>query len=127
METFNFPNHNIRVKYPEGGVMKFGRGYAHGVKPLLPVARTFILKFNTMKWYIGGGGLPEVLTDPTNNMMTLLAFYDDHQMWKRFIYPSKIFGNVNVRFAAPLETPAPRAGGTSWTEDFELTFEEQSA
>lgn len=126
METFDFPYHSMRVKYPEGQVMHFGRGYSFGTKPLLPVARTFILHFNTMRWFLDTDGItPISSTEPQVNLLKLLEFYDTHQMWKRFVYPSQLYGNTTVRFGTPFETPYVVGSGQGWSKDFEIQLVEQ--
>lgn len=127
METFNFPFHTLQIRYPEQPQVKFGKGYSYGVKPLLPVMRTFLLSFNTMRWHTTNGWVGvSAVPEPTQNMKALLDFYEAHGMWRRFIYSNQVFGTTIVKFSAPLETPKSHMGGTGWVEPFELQLEEQA-
>jgi len=116
VDTFNFPYHTVRHIYPQGDQQKFGRGYMYAVKPLLPIQRTFILKFNAMNWLATGSGY---------GMQDLVAFYELHEMWDRFTYPHPLYGNLITRFAKALEVPEVLDNGFGHTQPLEIQLIEQ--
>lgn len=124
MQTFNFPLHHCTHEYPQGDSVKFGGGYTFAAAPVLPLERTFILEFEGLFWY-KQGGVWSSTPNPTRNMLKLDEFYRYHTLFRSFIYPHEVFGNVVVKFKAPLKIPKTRPGGSNLTEPFQLTFVEQ--
>lgn len=116
LATYAFPYHRVRHIYPPGDQQKFGRGYTYAVKPLLPLQRTFILTYPLMVW----GS-----SDANYDMQTLITFYETHELWDRFTYPHPQYGNLIVRFGAPLQTPDSIPNGNGATDQFEVTLIEQ--
>lgn len=120
MATFNFPYHKCRTEYPQtSNPVQFGNSYTFASKPAGPPQRTFVLSFKAMRWYMNGSSV-DVATNPTRNMGALDAFYQDHEMYKAFVYPHPVYGNLNVRFAEPFKQPDTTEGGTGESEPFEL-------
>lgn len=125
METFDFSIHTPSHNYPKGDSFKFGRGYESAIKPQDPIQRTFTLKFAAMVYFLQANGAADVTTEPEINMQRLIAFYERHQMWKSFVYPHPLYGNLTVRFAEPLPVPQPIEKGNGVTEAFEIKLIEQ--
>lgn len=128
METFDFPVHTVRHTYPEGTTIRFGGGYEYGVKPLLPLQRSFTLTFQSMQWARNeDGDIDEtVVTEPAGcNLRKLDLFYEAHRMDKSFEYEHEIYGTIVVKFARPFECPPAKVGGSGWTEGFEMVLREQ--
>lgn len=126
METFNFEFWSIHTgPYPQGEQLKMGKGISVGVKPLLPIQRTFVLSFSALRWLTDEGGNYVSSVQPTRNILKLSQFYEAHLHWKRFILPHPVYGNVTVRFKDPFVPPKATVGGSGWTEPFEITVEEQ--
>ena len=113
-----FPSnyHLVRHVYPAGDQQQFGNGYQYAVKPLLPLQRTFILKFPTLVW----GS-----SDTSQDMQTLVNFYELHELWDRFNYNHPQYGMLIVRFAKSLEIPESIPGGSGATQPFEIHLIEQ--
>lgn len=127
METFTFEFYTIRPDtYRTNDTFTMGKGHEFSVKPLLPIQRRFVLEFEEgLKWCQDGSGAFVNSVTPTRNILKLIEFYEAHEMWKRFVLPHPIYGNLTVRFAEPLATPKARRGGSGWTEGFELKMIEQ--
>ena len=132
METFSFEFFVPTHEYPENNQISFGGGYSFASKPDLPVQRTFKLKSEGLFWYRQGSNFSR-LNLPTKNILCLNDFYEAHLMWKRFILPHEVFGNLVVRFSSPFSMPSTRPGIPSvksgfeeyLTEPFELRMIEQ--
>jgi hypothetical protein len=118
-ETFPFVNHSVRHKYPAGDGIDFGGGYSFAVEPELPLRRTFILKFASMR-FVRVNGVLSSTEDPENNLLALDEFYRNHRMDKRFNYEHEIDGTIVVRFLNPFEMPDPDGNNLGWSKDFQL-------
>ena len=126
METFIWMLHTVSTEYPEGFTAKLGNSYEYAAEPTSVDQRLFKLGFKTMRYFTLADG---VTIDPTKvpvvNMAALEAFYKIHRMWKTFIYPHVIYGNVNVRFHKPLVIPPGIEGGGGAVQAFTLELIEQ--
>lgn len=122
METFNFPVHTARHKFPDGDRVRFGKGYSFAVEPERPLQRSFTLSFDSMQWTKDDEGVVVDTINPTMNILALSNFYDEHTTYKRFIYPHEVWGDLVVRFDAPFECPKSLPGGSGWTEPFEIVI-----
>lgn len=60
------------------------------------------------------------------NMAALEAFYNEHKLYKPFIYPHPVYGNIEARFMDPLKIPEGIVGGNGALEDFNLTLIENN-
>lgn len=106
MERFEFPYHVCSVKYPKRGAqVQLGGSYTYSVKPAAPVARTFVLTFDLLKWIKDGAGILTAIPDPELNLLRLDNFYRAHELHTDFIYPHEIYGDVVVKFGEALEIP----------------------
>lgn len=104
MATFNFPYHTLGVKYPESSTqVNFGRGYMFASKPKGPDQVTYILRFRGMKFFQNTNGSFNKSLYPNLNMALLEDFYNQHKLYETFVYPHPALGNINVKFAKPLE------------------------
>jgi phage-related protein len=125
MEIFDFPNHTVTHVYPKGDSFKFGNGYEFAAKPFGPPQRTFKLTFEAMVWFLNDDGSADTATEPGINMQRLIEFYEEHQTWKKFLYPHPVYGTLIVRFKEPLETPQSLKNAAGATDKLELTLVEQ--
>lgn len=123
-ETFDFPYHSVRHRYPAGDSIQFGGGYVFAAEPAVPTQRTFILKFNALRIYRVAGVLSDTVNAQTN-LLALDKFYNNHLLWKRFNYVHEQFGTLVCRFLEPFEMPEIIPGGLGVSKDFELTIIEQ--
>lgn len=123
MAVFDFaPNSHVAVeKAPEDSSVVTFNGWEFTARPAVPYQRRFILKMNGMYWRLSGGAL-DIVTEPTTNVGTLLAFWRTHRRWKSFTYPHEYLGNLDCRFAAPVEVleALPESGGLA--PPFEITL-----
>lgn len=106
MQILDFPYHTCSVRYPErGSQVQMGGSYTYSVKPAAPVARELTLNFDLMKWVRNAQGILSAVPEPEINIMRLDNFYREHEMHTDFIYPHEVYGNMVVKFKAPLEIP----------------------
>lgn len=126
VDTFNFPNHIVKTKYPNNSnSLQFGRSYKFVAAPNAPPQRQFTLSFPGMSFFYSSGTTIDATINPTFNYKALRNFYEAHLLHIIFIYPHPEFGNINVRFLNPLEDPDPIPGGNGAQGPFQLVFEEQ--
>lgn len=128
MDTFDFPYHTVRTQYPNSGdSMVLGKSYEFTSKPKAPDQRLFILSFPGMKLFVNTDGTINTTTLPKLNYRVLEQFYEAHRQWDTFIYPHPYLGNINVRFATPLNGPNPIPKGNGALEGFEIQLKEMFA
>lgn len=121
MEIFIFKYHTYGTEYPEGFTVKMGNSYTFASEPSAVDQRIFKLSFPTMFYYMEADGVTLKLDKmPEINMGALEAFYNLHKQWKRFIYPSPIYGNVVCTFNKPLSVPQGIMGGNGSVQAFGL-------
>lgn len=126
METFDFPYHKQRTKYPESGTrVQLGGNYIFTAPPNGPDLRTFTLSFPTMVYYplsthsaVAPG--MDLTIKPQINAAVLEKFYNDHKLHKSFIYPHPVYGNVECKFLAPLYFNEGMDGGSGAMKDFTI-------
>jgi hypothetical protein len=116
MEQFSWPYHGISVRYPEGGTrVKLGGSYTLAVPPSSPDARILALRFKVLRWISNTDGTLNTTSDPGLNLGRLVAFYEDHLLWKEFSYPGfpgrTAENPLVVKFNRPLEIPEQKEGG----------------
>lgn len=103
METFEFPYHTLEVKYPDSSFkLSLGRGYEFVSRPRGPDQVAYTLHFKAMWFFEDPPGTLDTTTRPELNMAVLEAFYNEHKMYEKFIYPHPTLGDLVVRFAEPL-------------------------
>lgn len=124
METFDFPFHGTpQVTYPpRAQPVSFGGGYEFTTKPEGPPQRVFTLSFTGMQYFVDGSDNVDESVSPQRNMHAMDLFYQEHETWKRFIYPHPVYGNLTVRFQKPLEVPKGIKQGNGVVEDFTVTL-----
>lgn len=126
METFIWSMHTFATEYPEGFTLELGNAYQYAAEPRSPVdQRTFRLSFKTMKYFTNGAGQIDLTNSPIINLGLLDKFYRDHRMWKSFIYPHPVYGNVVCRFKRPLSIPQGIEGGQGAVQGFSVELIEQ--
>lgn len=126
MEVFPFAYHTYSTEYPESGNrMKFGNGYDFATEPTGPDQRIFVLSFPAMKYYeLSGGGIDKT-REPVVNMALLDDFYLAHKLWKSFIYPHPVYGELTVKFNKPLKIPEGIPQGDGAVKAFSIELIEQ--
>ena len=125
MDTFDFPYHSFRTKYPETGLrVQFGNNYTFTTGPEAPVVREFRLTFVGMKYYLNDSGEIDLTVNLPTNMAVLEKFFQDHLLHETFIYPHPVYGNVYCKFRDPLEIPDILPGSGGVVRDFEISFQE---
>lgn len=125
METFNFPYHVEEFAYPESSpIIQFGRGYAFAAKPQGPDQIRITLHFELMKNFIGPLGLLSLTEQPGINLQLLIAFYERHRTYEKFIIISPSRGSLVVRFTKPLSYKMLK-GGAGATEPFTIELTTQ--
>ena len=125
MATFDFPNHRVRVDYPESSPrLSMGNGYIFAAAPSGPDVRTYTLTFEDgYKYFFDGEDNLDVVTNAAiNNFGTLEAFYQTHKLYEPFTYNHPIYGALMVRFNKPLRTPEGIKNGNGALKGFELEF-----
>lgn len=126
MATFAWPYHVFSTDYPESGFkVQFGNSYEYAEGPTSPDQRTVTLSFTTMKYFLNSGGAVDATIQPELNMLALENFYNEHKMWKTFVYPHPVYGNMNVRFKRPLKVPPGVPGGGGAVSSFSVELIEQ--
>lgn len=126
METFDFPYHRQRTKYPENGVRaQFGGGYNFSAAPDAPDQRIFALEMSGMKFYADNAGVIDRSIYPDRNAAVLEDFYKAHGLWKSFLYPHPVHGDLVVKFKNPLDLPYGEKGGDGLLPTFEIELLEQ--
>lgn len=125
LETFSFPYHSYSTEYPDSGFRaKLGGSYEFSAPAPAPDQRVFSLYFPVMKYYLLAGVIT-LVTKPELNLAVMEAFYNRHKLYKTFIYPHPIYGNVNVKFNKPLKIPNGMAGGDGAISGIEIEMVEQ--
>lgn len=123
METFDFPFHLHKVRYPESGYrMQFGGGYQFSAAPDAPDQRIFTLTFLTLFYFTNEAGEVDCERNPQLNAGALEKFYQRHQLHKKFIYPHPVHGNIVVTFNKPLDLPDGVKGGNGALQQFTVEF-----
>lgn len=113
-------------KYPDNGFrIQMGNSYSFAAAPTSPPQRIFVVRVQGKRAYAQYDGTVDTNAALPENVMTLNAFYLAHQLWKTFIYPHPLFGNLNVKFNKPLELPEVMVGGSGLLPDITLEFVEQ--
>lgn len=128
METFIWKYHTQSTEYPEGVTIRLGNSYQYAPEPPSVDQRVFKLRFPTMFYFTKWVGNSEVIDDtkePELNMELLDRFYKTHRMWKTFIYPHPVYGNLEVKFGKALKIPAGIPGGDGALQGFDLELIEQ--
>ena len=126
MATFTWMNHGFSTSYPESGFkVQFGNSYEYAEGPTAPDQRVITLSFPMLKYYVNSSGVVDATIKPTLNMLALENFYNTHKMWKTFVYPHPVHGNMNVRFRKPLQIPNGILGGDGAVGSFSIELIEQ--
>lgn len=126
MKVFDFPFHICTVRYPKRGTqVKLGGGYTYSVASSSPVARTFVLTFDLMRWVKNSSGLLTPSIDPQINLMRLENFYIEHELHADFIYRHERYGDVVVKFEEPLDIPPAKRDSFGSVFGINVTLSEQ--
>lgn len=121
LETFNFPNHTFRIRFPEDQAsVKFGRGYTFTAAPRGPSERVFTLNMMGLTAYLDENDLLEPDINPQRNFKTFYDFWNRHRTHKAFLYKLDGFGDVKVRFNKPVDFPTAIEGGSGVFPAFEI-------
>jgi hypothetical protein len=122
METYGWPHFIFVEEYPEGDRVQFGGGYEFTAEPKDPDQVTYVLNYAGMFLYpnAANNGL-SLATSPNLNFGKLRKFYQDHRMWKSFLFLHPWEGVLKeVKFKDPLVTPKGVPGGRGLLEPFSV-------
>lgn len=133
METFQFENHKRNFKFLNNSdSIQLGNGYEFVSKPRSPVLKEFTLTFSGFRYYFDSeGNVDHEANKYWDNAAALCDFfagYGDQEgvgTYQTFIYPDEQFGNVQVRFADPLEIPQTD-GRRAVVKEFSIRLKEVS-
>lgn len=126
VETFNFPFHVASISYPErGSPITLGGNWQYSSKPSSPPMRTFQLTFPVLQWIKSSAGVLTSSIDPEINLLRLEQFYNRHELYKDFIYPHELYGQLIVRFSQPLVIPPAVQDSFGTVKGLSVTFVEQ--
>lgn len=126
MDTFDFPYHICKVNFPDSANrMQFGKSYEATAAPGAPDQRIFVLTFAGMQTFMNTDGSVDLTSVPQINYERLAAFYAAHGTYTTFIYPHSLYGNINVKFINPLQSPDPVPQGNGVQGPFEIQLREQ--
>lgn len=127
MPTFTFaPSRNVPVTLPRdngGATVMSMNGWQFTSKPTTPYQRKFKVTLHGMRWYLNATtGLYDTTTNPTFNARALEIFYEQNEQWNPFVFPHQHFGNLDCRFAAPLQVPEAIPNSNGLIAPFEMTL-----
>jgi hypothetical protein len=124
MDIFPFVSFLFSDKQPvDSFSLSFGGAYTFTAAPDAPPQRTFTLYLAGFKYYVNTDGSLDLTTNATvNNLGALVAFYNLERMYKTFTFPHPVWGNINCKFAQPLEVPKGFPGGDGMVEAFNLVL-----
>lgn len=126
MATFTWDKHTFATDYPVSGFkIQFGNSYEYAEGPTSPDQRLITLSFPVLKYFTNPSGVLDATIQPTLNMLALENFYTEHKLWKTFVYPHPVYGNLNVRFSKPLKVPGGIPGGGGAVGAFSVELVEQ--
>ena len=108
MKQFDFPYHRLSDEYPESSKsLSFGGGYSFASAPKGPDQITFHLDFEAVWFWFTIDGVPNSFVQPSINALRLQEFYEEHRMYKPFLYLHQTKGRRVVRFLKPLPRLSP--------------------
>lgn len=96
-------------------------GWDFNAKPSEPYRRRFRITLSGMRWMIAGERL-DLDRDPQHNAGRLLEFYRDNRTWDHFTYAHEYLGEIQVRFAEPVNIPKAIPNSDGLIPDFDLTL-----
>lgn len=122
LETYNFPFFIIEGDNPESGTrVQLGGGYVFTSEPSEPDQRTFVLNYETMKFFVDPiTGEVDETVNPTYNMYNLIKFYQRHKLYKSFHFYHPYHGQLECRFNKPLKEPKGMKNGNGAVEGFQV-------
>lgn len=124
METFNFWVSGFEDTYPENSrKVSFGGGYEFASRPKGPPQIQIRVFLRGYQWFVNPDGTLNTVDDNDGrNVYKLMEFYENHELFEKFIYPHPVRGNVVVRFREPLKIPAVPLDGLGVLPDFSVVF-----
>jgi hypothetical protein len=125
-EIFSFcPGRNVPETLPREApqsTMSMG-GWQFSARPTTPYQKKIKLTLHGLRWYLNSAtGLYDFTTNPTFNARNLEMFYERHETWLPFTLPHQHFGDMLVRFAAPLTVPRGEVNAGGFIAPVEATF-----
>lgn len=124
MEEFNFPFHEVSIRYPERSAsVRLGGGWNYTTTPRTPISRIFTLHFATMKFFENESTLTSLQEQISAGHLE--DFYARHELHKDFLYQHYRHGSLIVRFQKPLEVPKPFVQGDGAIRAFQIVLIEQ--
>lgn len=120
---FDFcPNSHVAVEQsPEEPKVTSFNGWTFTSKPAVPFAPSYRLKLGGLRWYLTGSAL-NTTTNPTLNAGRLRQFYITHRLFEVFTYPHEFLGNIDCRFAEPVNIPEAIINSGGLCPEFEVVI-----
>ena len=118
---FYWKYHRYSTEYPESSFqLELGGSYQFSSEPDGPDQRTFVLHFETMKYFVDSTGQIDKTVNPYINFGALEDFYNAHKRWKSFTYIHPIYGSIRVKFGKALKVPKGILDGDGALEPFSI-------
>lgn len=100
------------------------RGWHFSAKPSTPYQRKFRVTLFGLRWFLNSSGTYDDVTDPKHNARLLELFYQQNQTWSEFSWNHPHLGELQVRFAEPVNVPRGVANGQGLVEEMEVMLVE---
>lgn len=129
METFNFcPNSLVPELIPrEQGTVVSMNSWVFTSKPTTPYLKEWRVTLHGLRWYLDGGGLYDETTDPEVNARALELFYEEHELWKPFLWTHPHTGEAKeYRFKNAVAVPKGIENSNGLVEALEVRFIEHN-
>lgn len=121
LETYNYPYFNVETNNPESGFrVQFGGSYIFTAPPSDPDQRTFILNYETMKFFVDEDGAIDEDVNAEYNIFNLIKFYQRHKLYKSFHFDHPVHGTLECKFNKPFKEPKSKIGGMGAVEAFQV-------
>lgn len=121
--VFDFPNFRISSEYkPESGLLPLGGGYTFATMPAKQEMRVFRLSFPVLFWKFTLGGKVDWTSNPTQNLARLELLYNKVRTSDPFWFTHPVYGQLLVRFDAPIKIPAGETRNCGWIGPIDITL-----
>lgn len=131
MKTFTFCKDSLvpeTLARENVNVVSLG-GWQFTARPTTPFQRKFKVMLHGLHWYLNSADSRyDVVTDPDNNARLLELFYEEHEMWKPFlwVHPHLNYEPIECRFQSPVNVPAGLSNSNGLIQAFEINFVENN-
>lgn len=116
MDTFDFcPKSLVPEMLPrEQASVVTMNGWTFSAKPTTPFVKSYRLTLYGLRWFLDNNDYFDDSTNPTINASRLENFYQQHELWKPFLWTHPHTGVEKAyRFKTPVTVPKalPNSGG----------------